>query len=338
MAACTELAEEDWIPASFNQGWTYSQRIAAVDSGRGLVELLATSYTHSSRHIWQQRLRAGEIRLNGELVKSDQILALGDQLCWQRPPWLEAAVPTAWEVIFDDGDLLVINKPSGLPVMPGGGFLDHTLTGLLQLRCQRAGESQAPRPVHRLGRFTSGLLICARQAESRAKLSAMFRRATACNQGCKKIYRALAQRNPNLDFGESVPISVPIVQSPHPLLGRIWVAADQVVPNDSDHSEYRSLKALSSVRLLERRQDADLLEVMIQTGRPHQIRIHLAAIGTPLIGDPLYAIDGQASPAVTPGEGGYLLHAHRFVDLPYCSRLHSFEACPPGRLQLEEER
>ncbi|MDP7328146.1 MAG: hypothetical protein QF862_05860, partial [Prochlorococcaceae cyanobacterium ETNP7_MAG_30] len=66
MAACTELADEDWIPASFNQGWTYSQHIAAVDSGRGLLELLASSYTHSSRHKWQQRLQAAKERLETE--------------------------------------------------------------------------------------------------------------------------------------------------------------------------------------------------------------------------------------------------------------------------------
>jgi len=337
LAACTELADEDWIPASFNQGWTYSQHIAAVDSGRGLLELLASSYTHSSRPKWQQRLQAGEIRLNGELVQLDRRLALGDQLSWQRPPWLEPAVPVAWQVIFDDGDLLIINKPSGLPVVPGGGFLDHTLTGLLQRRYQLLAESLIPRPVHRLGRFTSGLLICARQAESRAKLSEIFRRTTAGDQGCKKIYRALAHRNLKFDYGEIVTIRVPIVQRTHPLLGRIWVAADSALPDGSDQPESLPLKALSSVRLLERRQDADLLEVIIQTGRPHQIRIHLAAIGTPLIGDPLYVLGGQASPAVTPGEGGYLLHAHRLENLPFCGRLHSFKAGLPRRLLMEKE-
>ena len=111
------MTDADWLSASFNHGWTYSKRIAAVDAGRGLVELLAVHYTHSSRDVWQQRLQAGQIRLNGELVRLDQLLASGDQVCWQRPPWLEAAVPASWEVIFDDGDLLVVNKPSGLSLI-----------------------------------------------------------------------------------------------------------------------------------------------------------------------------------------------------------------------------
>ena len=332
------MSDADWLSASFNHGWTYSQRIAAVDAGRGLVELLAVHYTHSSRDVWQQRLQAGQIRLNGELVRLDQLLASGDQVCWQRPPWLEAAVPASWEVIFDDGDLLVVNKPSGLPVIPGGGFLDHTLTGLLQRRCQLDGESRLPRPVHRLGRFTSGLLICARQRETRAKLSAMFRRATAGDQGCKKIYRALAHRNLNVHCDEVATIRVPIVQTAHPMVGKVWVAADSSRQHDSKQSESRVLTALSTVRLLERRQDADLLEVAIQTGRPHQIRIHLAAIGSPLIGDPLYGFDGQIASSATPGDGGYCLHAHRLLDVPYRNRLHGFTACSPRRLQMKTER
>ena len=76
--------------------------------------------------------------------------------------------------LFDDGDLVVINKPRGLPVLPAGGFLEHTLLIQLQQRHQ-ADPLGLPRPVHRLGRFTSGLLVCARQPLSRAWLSAQLR-------------------------------------------------------------------------------------------------------------------------------------------------------------------
>ncbi len=328
----------DLISASFNQGWTYRQRIAAEDSGRMLVEFLATHYSHSSRQIWQQRLQSGQIQLNGELVTADQALHAADWLCWQRPAWLEPEVPGSWQVLFDDGDLLVMDKPSGLPVMPGGGFLKHTLVALLQKRFGEEGKLPIPRPVHRLGRFTSGLLLCARQAETRAHLSGLFRRATAGEAACKKMYLALAQPNPYLDPGEIKTIKIPIVQQPHPLLGQIWAAAAPDKHADTDQLPAGSLSALSTISLLEHRQDADLLDVTIQTGRPHQIRIHLAAIGTPLIGDPLYGPHGNVSPSATPGEGGYSLHAHRLVDVPYAGRVQTFEACPPLNLQTREER
>ncbi len=98
----------------------------------------------------------------------------GDRLQWQRPPWREEAVPARWRVIHDDGDLYVIDKPSGLPVLPAGGFLEHTLLRLLERSC---AAQALPRPVHRLGRHTSGLLVCARRPQTRAWLSARLRRA-----------------------------------------------------------------------------------------------------------------------------------------------------------------
>ena len=303
-----------------------------------LVEFLATHYSHSSRESWQQRLQSGQIQLNGELVTADQALNAADWLCWQRPAWLEPEVPGSWQVLFDDGDLLVMDKPSGLPVMPGGGFLNHTLVALLQKRFGEEGNLPIPRPVHRLGRFTSGLLLCARQPETRAHLSRLFRWATTGEASCRKVYRALAQTNPHLDPGEIKTIKIPIVQQPHPLLGKIWAAAEPGNQVDPDQLQPGSLSALSTISLLEHRQDADLLDVTIQTGRPHQIRIHLAAIGTPLIGDPLYGSHGHVSPSVTPGEGGYSLHAHRLEDVPHAGRVHTFEACPPRQLQIEVER
>ena len=113
-------------PAAFNDGWTYRDKVPRV-GGRTLVsEWLAHRYRHSEALIWQQRIAAGELELNGAVLSGDQHLEGGETLGWRRPPWLEEAIPDQWETIHDDGDLLVINKPSGLPVMPGGGFLRHT--------------------------------------------------------------------------------------------------------------------------------------------------------------------------------------------------------------------
>jgi hypothetical protein len=87
-------------------------------------------------------------------------------------------VPADFQVVYDDGDLQVIDKPAGLPVLPAGGWLEHTLLRLLERRHRGAGVA-IPRPVHRLGRYTSGLLVCARQPQTRAWLSASLRESTA---------------------------------------------------------------------------------------------------------------------------------------------------------------
>ncbi|MCP9930912.1 RNA pseudouridine synthase [Cyanobium sp. AMD-g] len=294
-----------WLPSEPNAGWTYRDRIPTSAAGLGVVAFYAGRYSHSSRADWGQRLAAGEISRNGETLRAEVSLAGGDRLLWRRPPWAEPAVPARWDVIHDDGDLLVIDKPSGLPVLPAGGFLEHTVLRLLE-RQTAAGPAGAPppRPVHRLGRFTSGLLVCARRPATRAWLSQRLRESSAAGEGeapsCRKLYRALLTPGGlALELGVPLPITTPIGRGAHPLLGWIWCASPD------------GLAASSQLTLLRRHPDGDLVQVAIATGRPHQIRIHCAAIGAPLLGDPLYLPGGSARVAVLPGEGGYRLQAHR---------------------------
>lgn len=302
-----------WLPAACNHGWAYRDRIARAGSGMGLMAFYAERYGHSSREVWERRLAAGEISRNGVTLGADAVLAGGDRLVWRRPPWSEPAVPAHWGVIHDDGDLVVIDKPSGLPVLPAGGFLEHTVLRLLE---RRHGDDPAgvPRPVHRLGRFTSGLLVCARRPATRAWLSAQLRESTGSvasgSSGgvgggvppCRKLYRALLLPGRlALATGDSLAITTAIGRQPHPPLGEIWCAAEADDP--------AALPARSQLTLLANGSEADLVEVAIISGRPHQIRIHCAAIGAPLRGDPLYLPGGRARPGGLPGEGGYRLQA-----------------------------
>ena len=270
-------------PAALNDGWTYRDKVPLADAGTLVSDWLADRYRHSDGLVWQQRIAAGELDWNGALLTGDRALQGGETLCWRRSPWLEEAIPDQWETIHDDGDVLVINKPSGLPVMPGGGFLRHTLTALL--------EPTGARPVHRLGRFTSGLQVCARTPQTRALWSKQFRP----DGGCRKVYQAWSQRVPGLELGQCLKVSSDVVERPHPLLGWIWG------PEPLDDAPIRKrLSAHSQLQLLERTAQGDRLQVTITTGRPHQIRIHLAQLGSPLLGDPLYLRNREIAATATP--------------------------------------
>jgi len=281
-----------WREAALNQGWTYRDRVPAEAAGSSLIDWLAQLYRHSDAEMWRQRITAGELDCNGLRLVADRQLQGGEILCWRRPPWREEAIPDQWQTIHDDGDLLVINKPSGLPVMPGGGFLRHTLTALL--------EPTGARPVHRLGRFTSGLQVCARTPQTRARWSKQFRP----DGGCRKVYQAWSQRVPGLEWGQGLTLSSDVVERPHSLLGWIWGPEPL-----NDVPIRKRLSAHSELELLERTAEGDRLQVTITTGRPHQIRIHLAQLGSPLLGDPLYLPNREISAIATPGDGGYRLHA-----------------------------
>jgi len=313
----TSAAQEVWLPATLNAGYAYRDRVEA--SMESVAAFYAARHSHSSLAVWRARLAAGEIWRNGVRLEGDGPLQAGDRLCWQRPPWREEAVPGRWRVIHDDGDLHVIDKPSGLPVLPAGGWLDHTVLRLLEQR-HRQDPHGVPRPVHRLGRFTSGLLVCARQASSRRWLSARLRESTAAlarpeasggspervRPLCRKVYEALLEPGglpATLAPGEALTLTTAIGRRPHPRLGWIWCAALTVRPGD--------LAACSRLTLLERSGSGDRVEVAIASGRPHQIRIHCAALGAPLLGDPLYLPGGLAREEGLPGEGGYQLRAQR---------------------------
>jgi 23S rRNA pseudouridine1911/1915/1917 synthase len=167
---------------SMNQGWTYHDRVDRTACGLTVLEYYTQCYPHSSQPEWQARIAAGQIWLNGTPTSEDVRLQRGQALAYHRPPWQEPNVPLHFEVLYEDAELLLVNKPSGLPVLPGGGFLENTL--LTQL--QRRYPQSAPVPIHRLGRGTSGLLLLARSPLARTHLTQQMR-----DRQIQKVYRAL---------------------------------------------------------------------------------------------------------------------------------------------------
>jgi len=273
---------------TLNQGYRHGEQVGAAAAGRTVLDHLAQRFPLASREAWQGRLDQGQVFLGDRPAQAGDLLRGGQQLSWVRPPWVEPEVPLATAVLYEDADLLVVAKPSGLPTLPAGGeFLEHTLLALVRRRVPEAS------PMHRLGRGTSGLVLFARTIAARQPLQAAF-----SDPRTRKVYRALCGGQPDLD---AVAITAPIGEVPYAPLGSLHAAAPG------------GRRSESHVTVLERRPDSTLLDVEIRTGRPHQIRIHLAWAGHPLVGDPLYGPGGLPLPGTTalPGDPGYLLHAHR---------------------------
>jgi 23S rRNA pseudouridine1911/1915/1917 synthase len=277
-----------------NGGYGYLEHLTTKARGHTVLSYLEQHYPHSTKQDWLERLQRGEILLDNSIAREDELLQAGQQLIWHRPPWYEEDTPQTFEIIYQDDAVIVVNKPSGLPTMPGGGFLDNTLFSLVRKNFPTA------RPIHRLGRATSGLVVFALTHEAASSLSKLWR-----EHKVEKYYKTLASGVAQQDSYE---IRAAIGLINHPKLGYVYAANDMSVENK------RGKPSASDAKVLERRDSTTLFTVQIFTGRPHQIRIHLAAIGHPLVGDPLYAAGGQLleNPGL-PGDGGYFLHAQRLV-------------------------
>ena len=267
-----------------NSGCEYRAVVQGIEP-RTLGSYLSAHYAHSTAPEWERRIHDGLVLLNGRPASPATPVVQGDLVIWRRPPWREPDAPLEFGVLHVDRHLLAVEKPPGLPTLPGAGFLEHTL--LHQVRLQ---EAQAI-AVHRLGRWTSGVVLFARSHEARAPLAEAWRSGDV-----EKRYRALATGRAE---SEEFEVRVPIGPVPHPPLGTVNAAAAAGKPS------------VSRVRVLEQHEQTFLADVRILTGRPHQIRIHLAAAGHPLAGDPLYGPGGRPyeGSVALPGDPGYRLHA-----------------------------
>jgi 23S rRNA pseudouridine1911/1915/1917 synthase len=296
-----------------NRGYAYAAIIDSKDCGQILLSHLASHYHHSNLQSWQEKLNNGEVTLNGVTASGSETVIEGQTLVWNRPPWIEPDAPRHFDVLFDDPYLLAVNKPSGLPTLPGAGYFENTLLRLVKKDMPDAN------PAHRLGRATSGIVLFAKTAPAASKLEASWN-----TPKIQKIYRALAQR---VALQDAYEIVTPIGLVPHPRIGSVWAAS----PSG------KASKSLAKV--ISRGACTTTFEVSLHSGRPHQIRIHLASIGHPLVGDPLYGLTGlplENNPGL-PGDGGYLLHA-QFLKFqhPITGEQINLEAALPAGFLLHE--
>ena len=242
-------------------------------AGQRLDQLLASVWPDYSRSRLAGWIRSGEIRLNGECVKPRQAVAAGDEVvmdaAWTARSDSPAPEAIELDLLFEDRELLIVNKPPGLVVHPGSGNPDGTLVNALLHHDH--GLAALPRAglVHRLDKDTSGCLVIARTPGSHHRLIQAMKR------------REIHRRYLALVWGQ--PIAGGHVDEPigrHPVDRR-----RQVVRRDG-----RS--AVTHYRVSRRLAGGSLLEVRLETGRTHQIRVHLAHIRYPIVGDPVYGRRG----------------------------------------------
>jgi len=261
-------------------------------AGRRLDHYLQRQFPEYSRSRLQDWIKAGRVLVNGSAARTSHTLREGDRLQVEPAPLVPlAATPEAipLEVLYEDSDLVAINKPAGMVVHAGAGVRSGTLVNALLHRFESlstSGGDLRPGIVHRLDRYTSGVLLVAKTDAAHRHLAAQF-----ATRRVRKTYLVLVHGTVK---AERARIEKPIARDP---ARRVRMTA-RLAQGRAAWSEYRVLRRFARLTLL---------EVEIGTGRTHQIRVHLASIGHPVVGDRLYG-----APAEVPGRpalGRYFLHA-----------------------------
>jgi 23S rRNA pseudouridine1911/1915/1917 synthase len=268
--------------------------VSGQDAGKRLDHALRASLPQFSRARLQEWIKAGRVLVNGSAPRASYLLRAGDRIEVEpgKPVPLRAtAEEIPLTILYEDGDLVAIDKPAGMVVHAGAGVRSGTLVNALlhhfKSLSRTAGELR-PGIVHRLDRFTSGVLLVAKHDAAHQSLSGQF-----ASRRVEKTYLALVHGSVKQEHGR---IEKPIARDPRQ---RVRMTA-RLARGRAAWTEYRVVRRLAGFTLL---------EVRIGTGRTHQIRVHLASIGHPVVGDRLYGAPAKIAGSATLPR--YFLHAHR---------------------------
>lgn len=261
-------------------------RVSERDAGSRLDQVLAARPEIGSRAVAERLIASGVTLVDGERRPKSHRLAGAEEIAVELPAATglvaeQLEIPVVWE----DEHLLVVDKPAGLVVHPAGSRRTGTLVhGLLELGAEGGDDDDRPGIVHRLDRGTSGLLVVARSADAHARLATMIRARQVERRYLTLVVGAARSRSGRIE--------APLGRDRH---DRSRHSLDTATPR----------AAVTWFELLEQLREHALLELRLETGRTHQIRVHLESIGLPIAGDPVYGVPGAL------GLQRQFLHAHR---------------------------
>ena len=262
-------------------------KVNEEDKGIRIDSFLANSSDLSRSQI-QKLIEEGRVLVNNETTVSRYKVNPGDFItaeCLEQTPTDIKPKDIALDIVYEDEDLIVINKPKGLVVHPAAGNYDNTLVNALLYHCKELSDINGyyrPGIVHRIDKDTSGLLVCAKNNAAHAALSAQLQDKT-----CFRKYYAIV--NGIIDNNEGI-INAPI--------GRSSKDRQKMEVTDKNSKE-----AITEFKVLQRLSSTCLVECELKTGRTHQIRVHMAFIKHPVLNDPKYS-------KKTIDETGQYLHAY----------------------------
>jgi 23S rRNA pseudouridine1911/1915/1917 synthase len=266
----------------------------AADAGKRLDHFLHQHLPAYSRARLQEWIKTGRVRVNGSTRRASHALRAGDAIevdPAELAPLRATPEEIPLRVLYEDAEVVAIDKPAGMVVHAGAGVHSGTLVNALVHHfgsLSQVGGDLRPGIVHRLDRYTSGVLLVAKTDAAHRALAAQF-----AGREVRKVYLALVHGAVREEEGR---IEKPISRDP---VRRVRMTARL------EHGR----TAFTAYRVLRRWDAFTLLEVRIGTGRTHQIRVHMASIGHPVVGDRLYG--APATIAGVPSLERYFLHAHR---------------------------
>lgn len=300
----------------------HAWRADAEEGGLRLDVAITRRLAELSRSRVQALIDEGQITLNGAAPKTSAKVRAGDEIAVTIPdprPVETMAEDIPLDVIFEDDDLIVINKPPGLVVHPGAGNQEHTLVNALLHHCQDnlsgIGGELRPGIVHRLDKDTSGCLVAAKNDVAHQELARQF-----ASRETVKVYLAVVRGTPKEKVTE-----IRYAIQRHPVNRKKMQAVSANIARGPD-----ARNSHTTATLLAEGNGISLVRCRLHTGRTHQIRVHMAAIGHPLVGDETYG--GPSRPGVT----RQLLHAWKLaITHPRTAQRLELSAPPPPDILAE---